>query len=112
MRPGHVEREDRLAVQIPIEIFDGKLNQPAWVTNLSPSGAFIAIQPPIPLGRGIAFWVQLGAEQLALRGHVRWTRSLPAGPGEFIGSGIRLYDPDGTVAVRLKEAIDRLREGV
>lgn len=105
------QRPYRAPVSVVVQVRRGRHHCQATVLNLSEGGAFLATSPPIPLGSGVAFAIELFGRSHALRGHVRWTRSLPAGPGSPVGSGIELYDPDGSVAARLRDAIHRLREG-
>lgn len=92
-------------------MFDGTTHHPAEVIDLSEGGVFIAVVPPIPIGTGVSFLMQLPGQRLAVRGHVRWTRSLPAGPHAPVGSGVALYDPDGATAAAVRQAIARIRRG-
>lgn len=105
------ERPYRAPVDVLVQVRQGRGVCPAWVTNISVGGLFLAMMPPLPIGSGVALRVVVAGEAFDLRGHVRWTRSLPAGPAGPVGSGVELYDPDGTVARRLSDAIHRLREG-
>ena len=76
--------------------------------NLSLGGVFLAIAPPLPIGTGISFWLTILGHRMLIRGHVRWTRSLPAGPDAPVGIGIEYYDPDGTMIEEIQAQLIRL----
>ncbi|HHO50109.1 MAG TPA: hypothetical protein ENK18_04365 [Deltaproteobacteria bacterium] len=101
----------RLRYRVEVRVYDGRDHHPAEVIDLSEEGVFLAMDPPIPIGTGVSFSMPLPGQRLAVRGHVQWTRSLPAGSGAPVGSGVALYDPDGSLAVAVARAIDRIRRG-
>lgn len=105
------QRSYRAPVSVLVQVRRGRRVCEAMVVNISAGGAFLAISPPLPIGSGVAFRITVAGEVLELRGYVRWTRSLPAGPEWPVGSGVEIFDPDGSVAVSLGAAIHRLREG-
>lgn len=111
MTTAHTHRPRRAPVSVVVQVRQGRALCDATVLNISEGGVFLALSPPIPIGSGVGFRIAMGGEALTLRGHVRWTRSLPAGPDQPIGSGVELYDPDGRVAASLRAAIHRLGEG-
>ena len=112
MQNGFRTRSERLRLHTTVQVWDGAATRPALLTNLSEGGAFLAVAPPIPIDRGVSFWLELEGQRFNLRGHVRWTRSLPAGSLHPIGSGLQFYDPDRKLAHALRKAIHRsLREG-
>lgn len=96
-------RPPRRRLDAHVELFDGQRGHPAIVRNLSIGGAFAAVRPPLPVGTGVSFVVELpdlGAP-IGLRGHVRWTRSLPGPAGEPVGVGIELYEPPADAVARI-----------
>lgn len=99
--PSRPPRPPRRRLDAPIELFDGQRVHSAVLRNLSTGGAFAAVAPPLPEGTGVSFRVALdqAGVALGLRGHVRWTRSLPGPGGEPVGVGIELFEaPDAVVA--------------
>jgi hypothetical protein len=99
---GRAPRVRRVHLQVPVSLFDGKRSVPAEVRNLSQGGAFVAVEPPLPLETGLSFWLPVGGEQVLVRGHVRWTRSLAGQGGEPVGCGLEFYDPDGALVSALR----------
>lgn len=98
-------RATRAPVSFPVGLYDGKQTLRAELRNFSTGGAFVAIDPPIPIGVGLSFWVPLpGGPPLLLRGHVRWTRSLGGPNGEPVGVGIQFYETDEPTRQRLERA--------
>ena len=110
MAQTHPHRSPRIGYSQTVSVYDGQLRYPAELCTLSETEAFLAMEQPLRVGQGVCFRVRLGSTELTLRGHVRWTRSLPAGPRHPVGCGLELFDPDGALAARLRVAIDRLRE--
>lgn len=92
-----------------MDVYDGSVSRQAEVINLSSCGAFIALCPTVPLGTGVSFQLDLGEHSLAVRGHVRWTRSLAAGVHSPVGSGIEFFDPDGVLADAVLDALQSVR---
>ncbi|MBX2799752.1 MAG: PilZ domain-containing protein [Myxococcales bacterium] len=88
-----------------MEVWDGSTSVHGEVRNVSSTGAFVAMTPAIPIDRGVAFWLRLAGEPILVRGYVRWTRSLAAGPEAPVGFGMEFYDPDGQLAALLAEAL-------
>lgn len=101
---GQSPRPRRVAFCCAVGLYDGKQTARGELQNLSSGGAFVAIEPPIPIGVGLSFWAPLpGGAPLLLRGHVRWTRSLPGPNGEAVGVGIQFYESDTETLARLQE---------
>jgi Tfp pilus assembly protein PilZ len=91
-----------MSVSVPVGLYDGRQTRAGVVRNLSAGGAFVAVDPPIPIGVGLSFWVPLpGGDPLLLRGHVRWTRSLGGPNGEPVGIGIQFVALDDATRARL-----------
>ena len=100
------ERARRVPVRCPIRLYDGKRTVEAELRNLSAGGAFVAVDPPIPLGTGLSFRVSLGSgEPVVLQGHVRWTRSLPGPGGEPVGIGLSFADLDEAAAEAVRACL-------
>jgi hypothetical protein len=95
-------RVRRVHLRVPVSLFDGKRSIAAEVRNLSEGGAFVAIEPPLPLETGLSFWLPVAAGRVLVRAHVRWTRSLAGQAGEPVGCGLEFYDPDGALATSLQ----------
>lgn len=91
-----------------VRLYDGKQIFLAEVQVLALSGAFVAIDPPIPVGTGLSFWAPLPGElvPLLMRGHVRWTRSLRGPEGESVGVGIGFYEPDAPTGASLRRWLE------
>lgn len=107
--PAHVPRRTRrLRYRAGVSLYDGKRQVPAELRDLSEGGAFVAVRPPLPLGTGVSFWLTVDGQQLCLRGHVRWTRSLPGADGEPVGCGLEFYDPDGAATRVIAGLLDRI----
>jgi hypothetical protein len=98
---GSKPRVRRVHLRVPVSLYDGRRSVPAEVRNLSEGGAFVAVQPPLPIETGVSFWLPVGAEKVLVRGHVRWTRSLAGQGGEPVGCGLEFYDPDGALVSAL-----------
>lgn len=92
---------------IPVQLFDGKRTIAAEVCDLSIGGVFVAVSPPIPIGTGLSFWLDIYGVRIPVRGTVRWTRSLPGANGERVGFGLEFYDTDGTLAAQVRAALSR-----
>lgn len=106
---GHPQRRTRrIRHRAPVSLYDGKRQFPAELRDLSEGGAFVAVEPPIPLGTGVSFWLALEGEKLLIRGYVRWTRSLPGAGGEPVGCGLEFYDPDGGATRSIVALLDRV----
>jgi hypothetical protein len=95
-------RTRRVRFDAPVQVFDGRKTFPARVVNLSEGGVFLAVEPTIPIGTGLSFWLPVSGDKVLVRGHVRWTRSIEAGPSAPVGSGVEFYDPDHELSTRLQ----------
>lgn len=103
-----LRRSVRRGVSLPVSVFDGTATWPAIVRNLSVGGAFLALEPPLPLGTGVSLRIPLGdGAKLGLRGHVRWTRSLPGPGGEPVGIGVEWFEPDADTVAALVAWVQR-----
>lgn len=100
-------RVRRVHAKVAVSLFDGTRSIPAEVRNLSEGGAFVAVEPPLPLGTGLSFWLPVEDHNVLVRAHVRWTRSLAGRDGEPVGCGLEFYDPDHTLPTELKPLLDR-----
>ena len=99
-------RVRRIYLKVPVALFDGKRSVNGEVRNLSEGGAFVAVEPPLPLETGISFWLTLEETRVLVRAHVRWTRSLAGLKGEPVGCGLEFYDPDRSLANELAPLIE------
>ena len=100
-------RLKRVQIAIPVQLFDGRRTVAAEVCDLSEGGVFVAVSPPIPIGTGLSFWLDVYGVRLPVRGTVRWTRSLPGMHGEPVGFGLEFYDTDGSLAAQVRAAMSR-----
>jgi hypothetical protein len=104
-------RARRLHWEVPISVYDGRRSVRARLHNISEGGAFVSIEPPLPLDTGVSFWLVGPEAKILIRGHVRWTRSLEGTAGEPVGCGVEFYDPDGTTRAEVLALIEALSLG-
>ena len=93
-----------------VHLFDGHQAHLAEIRNLSEGGAFLALDPPLPIGTGVTFWLTILGHQLLIRGRVRWTRSLPASDQAPVGIGVEFFDPDGDLVPQIRHQLQRLSD--
>jgi hypothetical protein len=105
-------RVRRVHLRVPVALFDGRRSVPGELRNLSEGGAFVAVEPPLPLETGLSFWLPLEGHKVLVRAHVRWTRSLAGLGGEPVGCGLEFYDPDRATAIELAPLIEQAAERI
>ena len=72
----------------------GPLDRPCRIRDLSPGGALVALDPPVPVGSHITLHFRLGDASLSLPATVVWSRDL---------TGLQVPAPSPVMGVRFDE---------
>ena len=77
--PNELRLEMRVPSSIPVEVESHSRSVPAQITDLSTTGAFVALTRPLPEGALVTVWGSLFGRAVSLRARVAW-RSGPESP--------------------------------
>jgi DNA-binding response OmpR family regulator len=105
-------RNDRVAMNLPVELIAGGRRMRAVSQDLSPLGMFVRLSPPLPVGTAVQIVLSPNGQRLVASGHVTHAlaeieaRTL----GRFPGIGVAFRAPVRPADQPFAQAIMRLLE--
>lgn len=105
-------RLDRIAINLPVEVITAGKTLRTVTQDLSPQGAFIRVEPPLPYGSTVVVMLAPAGHRIVLTGRVihelgeAEARSL----GRFPGIGVEFRDPAHPGEEMFSEEVHRLLE--
>ena len=105
-------RNDRVAMNLPVELIVGGRRMRAVSQDLSPLGMFVRLSPPLPVGTAVQLVLSPNGQRLVTAGHVTHAlaeveaRTL----GRFPGIGVAFREPVRPGDQAFVQAIQRLLE--